>query len=262
MTAPISGSGNATSTAPLPILGSAANTTGSASSTSADPLGAGGQALDENAFVQMLVAQMKNQDPMNPMDGTQLATQLAQFSSVEQLIKLNTNVTSASTATQQAANTTLGVSLIGHDVIVPGNTIDANAGEVPQATLDVPAGTASLTITVLDSSGKTVGTQTVTNPATGRQAIDLSSTITKPGSYSYQVQALDANKNPVNVTTYATARVQGMSTSNGDVEVQINGVMTPISQIVEIIAPTMAPVAPTPTSTTTTNPTTTPGATS
>ncbi len=46
-------------------------------------------ALGKDEFLKLLVAQMKNQDPMNPMDGQQMAAQLAQFSSVEQLISAN-----------------------------------------------------------------------------------------------------------------------------------------------------------------------------
>jgi flagellar basal-body rod modification protein FlgD len=50
---------------------------------------AAGGAMGKDQFVQLLITQMKNQDPMNPMDGKDLAAQLAQFSSVEQLININ-----------------------------------------------------------------------------------------------------------------------------------------------------------------------------
>lgn len=56
--------------------------------TSALPTGAGGK-MGKDEFLKLLVAQMKNQDPLNPMDGQQMAAQLAQFSSVEQLVNAN-----------------------------------------------------------------------------------------------------------------------------------------------------------------------------
>ena len=57
-------------------------------------------AMGQQEFLQLLVAQMKNQDPINPMDGTEFASQLAQFNSVEQLIGVN----SALTDLQQSQN--------------------------------------------------------------------------------------------------------------------------------------------------------------
>jgi flagellar hook assembly protein FlgD len=53
---------------------------------------ASGGAMGKDQFVQLLVTEMKNQDPMNPMDGKDLAAQLAQFSSVEQLMNINTKL--------------------------------------------------------------------------------------------------------------------------------------------------------------------------
>jgi flagellar basal-body rod modification protein FlgD len=66
-------------------------TTGQNSANSAITSAAGG-AMGKDQFVKLLVTQMKNQDPMNPMDGKDLAAQLAQFSSVEQLMNINTKL--------------------------------------------------------------------------------------------------------------------------------------------------------------------------
>ena len=65
--------------------------------------------MGETQFLQLLVSQMQNQDPMNPMDGKDLAAQLAQFSSVEQLMNINTkldNFTSLLTPTPPVASGT------------------------------------------------------------------------------------------------------------------------------------------------------------
>ncbi len=68
----------------------------------------------EQVFLQLLVAQIKNQNPMNPTDGTQFMSQLAQFSSLEQLISLNTSVGSIGSAlgvpSDTAQNTDTGPS--------------------------------------------------------------------------------------------------------------------------------------------------------
>ena len=88
ITTPIMGLAPARDTStPATSSGTNASTTANSAITNA----AGG-AMGKNQFVQLLVTQMKNQDPLNPMDGKDLAAQLAQFSSVEQLINANTTL--------------------------------------------------------------------------------------------------------------------------------------------------------------------------
>lgn len=84
--------------------------TGSSSSDSSDAItNAAGGPMGKDQFVQLLVAEMKNQDPMNAMDGKELAAQLAQFSSVEQLMNINTKLDDL-TAALKANGTSTGSS--------------------------------------------------------------------------------------------------------------------------------------------------------
>lgn len=86
------------------------NAPNSSSGSASDAItNAAGGAMGKDQFVQLLVTEMQNQDPMNPMDGKDLAAQLAQFSSVEQLININTkldNFTSLLTANPSNSTTT------------------------------------------------------------------------------------------------------------------------------------------------------------
>ncbi len=66
--------------------------------------------MGETQFLQLLVSQMQNQDPMSPMDGTQMASQLAQFSSVEQLMDINTKIDSITSIMKAQGATTSGTS--------------------------------------------------------------------------------------------------------------------------------------------------------
>ena len=85
-----------------------ATTTGTTSSSSSSPLSG---AANEQMFLQLLVAQLKNQDPMNPTDGTQFVSQLAQFSELEQVIGIRGDIESqmssaaATTGTSATQNT-------------------------------------------------------------------------------------------------------------------------------------------------------------
>ena len=76
------------------------------------PAGLGGAAPSEEVFLQLLVAQMQNQDPLNPADSTAFVSELAQFSQLEQVIAIRADIenqaATAATATQQAANSGQG----------------------------------------------------------------------------------------------------------------------------------------------------------
>ena len=96
-------------------------------------------ALGKDEFLKMLVAQMQNQDPLSPMDGQQMAAQLAQFSSVEQLVTLNETMSSAA-AGQASLLESLGGSLtlgaIGKSVEVDSSqATDANGNPAPPNTV-------------------------------------------------------------------------------------------------------------------------------
>jgi len=87
-----------------------ASNTGNSSSDAIS--NAAGGSLGKDEFVKLLVTQMQNQDPLNPMDGKDLAVQLAQFSSVEQLMNINTKLDTLTAALTPASsgNTNTGTS--------------------------------------------------------------------------------------------------------------------------------------------------------
>ena len=90
---------------------------------------AGEATVTADRFLKLLVAQMKNQDPLNPMDNAQVTSQMAQINTVAGIDKLNITVQGLSNQfmQQQAVQ---GATLIGHDVVVPGNrlAVDAASG--------------------------------------------------------------------------------------------------------------------------------------
>src|SRR2546423_1546118 len=90
-----------------------------------------GGALGKDQFLKLLVAQLRYQDPLSPMQGDQMASQLAQFSSLEQLQQINTNLTGQ----QSSAGTLLGavqssaaINTIGHMVVAIGNQLQLGGG--------------------------------------------------------------------------------------------------------------------------------------
>ncbi|HNZ56317.1 MAG TPA: flagellar hook capping FlgD N-terminal domain-containing protein, partial [Methylophilaceae bacterium] len=110
----------------------------------------------QDRFMTLLVTQMKNQDPLNPMDNAQVTSQMAQLSTVSGINKLNSTVESLMSSLQmgqsyQAAN------MIGHGVLVEGKTLTTN-GEGGYFGVELPVGADKLSIDIKDTSGNTIRT--------------------------------------------------------------------------------------------------------
>ncbi|MDL2357758.1 MAG: flagellar hook assembly protein FlgD [Pseudomonadota bacterium] len=115
---------------------------------------------DTNKFMTLLVTQLKNQDPMNPLDNAQLTSQLAQLSTVTGVNKLNTTLESLKSS-YQSSEALQASNLIGHGVLVAGNAIALSGGK---AILGVDLATAADNVQVI-----------ITDPSTGKdvQTIEL-----------------------------------------------------------------------------------------
>ncbi len=132
-----------TSTNPL------ASTTGTAST----PAKATSEASDR--FLKLLVTQMQNQDPLNPMDNAQVTSQMAQINTVTGIEKLNTTMGTMSTSFAQM-QMMQGVSLVGHDVLVDGNKLQLDADKNGVGGFELSSGASSVTIEIKTSSGAVI----------------------------------------------------------------------------------------------------------
>ena len=110
----------------------------------------------EDRFLTLLVAQMKNQDPLNPLDNAEVTSQMAQLSTVQGIENMNASL-EAMAASLGANQMAQAANLIGHGVLVPGNSIGpAEIENVMGFELARPADQVALTIQ--DASGKAVRT--------------------------------------------------------------------------------------------------------
>ncbi|MDR2613377.1 MAG: flagellar hook assembly protein FlgD [Deltaproteobacteria bacterium] len=111
--------------------------------------------LGKDAFLTLLLTQLQNQDPFNPMEDTEMSAQLAQFSQLEQLTNLNTNVTTMG-GYIQAQNQFQTLSLIGKDVKAQSNLLSVSNGELDTAVKLELAENAKIQLYVVNSSGNQV----------------------------------------------------------------------------------------------------------
>ncbi|MCZ2497772.1 flagellar hook assembly protein FlgD [Xylophilus sp. Kf1] len=157
-----------TSYQPTSSLGASTSSGGTTGTTTADD--------QQDRFLKLLVAQLNNQDPMNPMDNAQMTTQIAQINTVSGIEKLNTTVSSL--ATQMAAMQGIQASaLIGRDVLASGDTVSIDSASNKGSGLFTLDGSASkVSVKVSTAGGTTVGSLELGAMAAGQHTFDFNST--------------------------------------------------------------------------------------
>ena len=101
----------------------------------------------QDRFLKLLVTQMKNQDPLNPMDNAQVTSQMAQLSTVNGIERLNTTL-AASTKAQAFQS----VGMIGHNILAPGSSINLSGGQALGG-VELPSAADSVKVSVIDANG-------------------------------------------------------------------------------------------------------------
>jgi flagellar basal-body rod modification protein FlgD len=194
------------------------------------------KSLDKDSFMTLLVTQLRNQDPMNPSDSSQLAAQLAQFTSVEQLTQLNDAVSSQELSLQEAtllSKTSLSASLIGRRVIAEGNQVNIPATGPARVCIEVGAGGGQAVLRLLDSNGKEVATRSLGALPAGRQTITLPADL-PAGTYHYEVAVTGSKDAKVAVSTFTMGMVDGVSFKNGQIVLRIGTLEVALDNLAEI----------------------------
>jgi flagellar basal-body rod modification protein FlgD len=188
--------------------------TGAAVPTLPPPTNPGGR-LGKDEFLKMLIAQLKNQDPLNPLQGEEMAAHLAQFSSLEQLIDINTqlvNQASANEALAQTMNSGVALNTLGRDVVAIGNQVAIPSEGAAAVTVSVGNAGGTGTLRIYDASGREVGSRSLGAVSGGRQTFELGSAAAglPPGAYTYAVEVVDGDGNSVPTQTFTVGRVDGI----------------------------------------------------
>ena len=149
------------------------------SSTATDP---------SERFLKLLVAQMQNQDPLNPMDNAQVTSQMAQIQTVTGIEKLNTTVAGLNSQFVQM-QALQGASLVGRDVIVPGNQLDIRDGTA-QGGFELASAADAVKVEVLSASGQVVDTLQLGAQSAGMHSFDWTAgTATNDSGLRFRVTA-------------------------------------------------------------------------
>ncbi|MFZ1080612.1 MAG: FlgD immunoglobulin-like domain containing protein [Candidatus Kryptoniota bacterium] len=198
--------------------------------------------LDENDFLQMLITELQNQDPTNPLQSTDLAAQLAQFSQVSELDTMNTNIqdsTNANLALTQSVTNTMAATLIGKEVRANSNTIVYDGTTQPTLGVTLSSNAADVQIAIKDSNGDVVRTIDAGAMPSGDNKMawdgkDDSGNAMQAGTYTFSITATDSSGNSVSSAYYTLGVVSGVKyTSNGTYLI-VNGSDVDLSDVEEI----------------------------
>ncbi len=192
--------------------------------------------LGRDAFLTMMVAQLQNQDPLNPMEASEFSSQLAQFSQLEQLLNLNETMTSLKTAFEDNSDRDV-TSYIGKEVIGDVDSMSVTSGNTSKGYYNMP-GAGEVRIEIYDSGGRVINTLFPGQQGAGPHSIqwdgkDRQGKLVPDGTYTYAVGA-DMGYGFTKVPTTVTGIVEGVVYSAGKSFLVVDGVWVNPDSLVQV----------------------------
>jgi len=227
----------------MTVAPAAANAITPTSATSSSGSGSGatatataGIADNFNTFLSLLTTQLKNQNPLDPLNTNQFTQQLVQFAQVEQQIKSNDQLKSL-VALQQTAETTQALGYVGKNVVVDGTTTALADGKATWNLTTTKPATGTLSIT--NSDGQLVYRRNVSLNS-GAQTFtwdghNTNGVVQPDGNYTIDIVATDANKQAVAVSTQSQGTVDSVDMTQSPPVISVNGQKYALNKIQQVI---------------------------
>ncbi|WP_313319405.1 flagellar hook capping FlgD N-terminal domain-containing protein [Stenotrophomonas sp.] len=182
--------------------------------------------LDQADFLKLMTTQLQHQDPLKPMDNSQMVAQMAQLSTVQGISDLNTTVESFQTA---MANDQIlkGAGLVGHEVLVPSTKLALETEGGASGTVAAPSG-GQVTVDITDANGVKVKSVNVTADAAGEVSFDWDGTDADgkrmpAGSYSITASHTDTSGATTSLSTYVQAAVESVTVGTDGLYLNLKG---------------------------------------
>ena len=170
--------------------------------------------LDKNDFLNLFITQLQNQDPLNPKDGTEMASQLAQFNSLEQMMNINTALEQLGSKTEQGHSIQY-VNYIGKEVAINNGKIRLDKGSLSDASFKTDIPTNRTTMTVRDSLGNIVATKELGAKQAGEHKIEWNG-LNKDGEkvpdgiYTFSLSGKGKGKTEIDIPVTTRVRITGI----------------------------------------------------
>jgi flagellar basal-body rod modification protein FlgD len=216
--------------------------TTTATSTSATGALTGGAQMGKEDFLRLLTTQLRYQNPLSPEDPKDFVAQLSQFSSLEQLINLNSkyeDYNKTSQALQNSMQLGQAVSLLGKEIKAQGNSFVVKGGEANDVVFILGSDAKSTKVSIYDSANKLVRTIDMGAQAKGEKTVswdgkDSSGKAVADGTYYYQVAATDAQGKSIDTASYVTGTVEQVLQDSSKVYLKVNGRLVTLDSILAV----------------------------
>ncbi len=191
--------------------------------------------LGKDQFLNLLVAQLNNQNPLEPQGNGEFIAQLAQFSTVEGVEKLNSSMETILSG-YQSSQALQASSLVGRKVIVPVDKAVVDTSESFKASAVLPTSSSNVYVNVYDSAGAVVsrinlGEQQAGNVSFIWDGKDSSGNVMKPGTYRFEAQATYGNETK-GLYTLLPANVDSVTLGGNELMLNLAGIgNVPLSQV-------------------------------
>ena len=205
----------------------------------------GTEGMGKMDFLKLLITQLKNQDPLNPMEGVEFTAQLAQFTSLEQLYNINSNFTAMSTMLTAQYNFGT-INLVGKEVKAAGDNLSVADGVSTSGIVTLEEAAANVEVRIYDADSTVVGTLNLGPLGAGEhpfewEAKDARGNAVKDGNYAFVVTAVDQNGNSVETTSSIKGRVSGVTfTAGGAATLLLNNLKVDMQDVYEVVEPETA----------------------
>ena len=195
-------------------------------------------AMGQDTFLTLLVTQLQNQDPLNPLEGSEFAAQLAQFSSLEKLNMINDNIKSLHLY-QSSMNNSQTVSFIGKKITASGNSIYLDQDMSKEIKFELGSEAKTVFINIYSSDSRIIKTIETDKMHAGIQGVEWDGTDNNnnkipEGEYTFEVQAVDLNGGPVQTATFVSGRVSGVQFKDGVANLVVDNQQVPIGKVIEV----------------------------
>ena len=197
--------------------------------------------MDRDAFLNLLITQLQNQDPLNPTDSTEFTAQLAQFSSLEQLGNVNDNLIQLQNF-QASINNSQAVSLIGKEIMANGNSFQLTDGRPAGCDFEIDENAAVVVVSIYDHTGEYVTSFDGQNLTAGQQTLywdgtDKNGNPAAPGNYTFEIMAADVDGNNIQTTTFFSGTVNKVVFENNTTYLFAGGQKVALGDVIQVSAP-------------------------
>jgi len=193
---------------------------------------------EKNMFLNLLCKQLQYQDPLNPVENTEFASQLAQFSSLEALSNMESSIETMASY-QNSMNSIQTVSFIGKQINSTGNTFTYTTGGTSKLNYNLDSTAADVVVTIYDSDGSTVRTIDMGAMKSGDATCtwdgkDDDGTTATGGTYRFTVKATDSSGAAITATTKTKGTVTGVKYVDGSIYLEVGDKSVSLSDVTEI----------------------------